>query len=300
MNIMHRLFPGLLFTFTAFVAPVVAKDAPASTATRHSSVWKVQGDKATVYLAGSVHVLKAENYPLPKFFDDAYTNSSIIYFEIDPGLMRDPSVAMQFTTRARLPEGETLSQRLSAGTYSSLVARFKAIELPEAMFAQMKPGMVAMTLVMLELQKLGCHPELGLDMHFEKRAKTDRKPVKSLETVEFQMDLLTNLSKEEDEGITKSTLADIGNMGKELDEMLKAWQAGDDAVLQKMLNESIAEFPSLYKRMLSDRNQTWVGKLDAILKGDQNVMVVVGVGHLVGNDGVVERLRKKGFKVTQL
>ena len=300
MNILPRLLPVLLLTFTAFVAPTFAKDVPASTAISHSSVWKVQGDKSTVYLAGSVHVLKEQNYPLPAVFNQAYTNSSVIYFEIDPSLMQDPATAMKLAARAQLPEGETLKSRLSTETYSNLVARLKAAELPAEMFSQMKPGMVAMTLVMLEVQKLGCDPELGLDMHFEKRARADKKSVKSLETLEFQIELLTGMSKEEEEGLVKSTLTDLGNLGKELDDMLKAWQTGDDAALAKLLNESMVEFPVLYKRLLTDRNQTWAGKLEGILKGDQNVMIVVGAAHLVGKDGVVEMLRKKGFKVTQL
>ena len=156
-----------------------------------------------------------------------------------------------------------------------------------------------MTLTLLELQKLGVDPQYGLDKHFFGRARREGKQIVPLETVDFQIGLATDFSKEEGELFMKITLDDIDKATKEATKMLKAWQTGDADTLEKLLNEASHQAPAVFKRLLTDRNQRWVPRIEEWLRGDKNVLVVVGAGHLVGADGVVELLRKKGLKVTQ-
>ena len=86
---------------------------------------------------------------------------------------------------------------------------------------------------------------------------------------------------------------------KEFRDLMKAWRTGDSDKLEKMLNEASREAPAVFKRLVTDRNQRWAPKIEEWSRGNQNVIVVVGAGHLVGSEGVVELLRKKGLKVTQ-
>jgi len=121
-----------------------------------------------------------------------------------------------------------------------------------------------------------------------------------LETVDFQIGLLTMFTKEESEFLVKSTLQEIETTSKEFKAITAAWKTGDASSLAKLLNEGAEKFPVIFKRLITNRNQDWVPKIQTLLNGGKNAVVIVGAGHLVGTEGVVELLKKKGFKVTQL
>ena len=88
-------------------------------------------------------------------------------------------------------------------------------------------------------------------------------------------------------------------MEKDLSDMLKAWETGDVAKLNKFLNEAMQESPVIFKRLVSDRTRRWLPKIEELARGKENAIVIVGAGHLVGPEGAIELLKKKGFKVTQ-
>jgi uncharacterized protein YbaP (TraB family) len=297
-----RRFPGTGFALIyslAFILPVLAQAPRTATSTKHS-LWKVEGTKNTVYLLGSVHVLKAENYPLPTVIESAFTNSQIVVFETDMGEMEKGETQMKMLAKARLPEGETLADQLSPELYRQFVKHLESTGMPEIMFTQFKPSMAAMTLVVLALQKEGLDPEQGLDKHFFTLARNQGKEIVGLETVDFQIGLVTDFTKAEGEALMRSTLKEMDKLKSEIGDMLKAWQTGDSEKLEKLLNESVEEEPAIFKRLLTDRNNRWVPKISEMCRGDKNTIVIVGTGHLVGTQGVVELLRKNGLKVTQL
>jgi uncharacterized protein YbaP (TraB family) len=159
--------------------------------------------------------------------------------------------------------------------------------------------MAAISLVVLELKKLELDPEYGLDKHFFSRARESSKKVVPLETLDFQLSLLTDFTKEEGELLLKTTIRDMETMEKEFGELLQAWKTGDSGKLEKLLNEAKQEAPVIYKRLVTDRNRNWLPKLEELLRGKENAIAIVGAGHLVGTNGVVELLRTKGYRVTQ-
>src|SRR6516165_6314909 len=130
MKPIHILVSVLVLTLS-YTAPVRAEKAaaPVVPAAKHS-VWKVQGAKCSVYLLGSVHVLKAENYPLPAVFENAFSNASTVVFETDIGAMMLPQTQAKMMERAQLPPGQTLKDLLSEKTYADLLAHLKQSELP--------------------------------------------------------------------------------------------------------------------------------------------------------------------------
>ncbi len=279
--------------------PVQMRPAPARIAAHHS-LWRVQGPRATVYLMGSVHVLKQDDYPLPAVLEAAFTNASVVAFEADIGEMEQPATQFKLLNKSMLPEGQTLAQQLSPELYSGFTNEVATAGLPLFVFDRLKPAIAAVTLIALELQKLGLDPEYGLDKYFYARARKAQKPTEALETVDFQFNLLSGFSKEESELLMKMTLRDIDKAKKECAEMIRAWRTGDPEALDKLLNEASREAPALFKRLISDRNQNWAPKIREWLKGDKNVLVVVGAGHLVGKQGLVSLLQAEGFKVEQL
>jgi uncharacterized protein YbaP (TraB family) len=114
--------------------------------------------------------------------------------------------------------------------------------------------------------------------------------------VDFQIALVTDFTKEEADLLVKSTVQGIETIRTSLSDLLQAWRTGDTAKLEKLLNESMDEAPMIEKRMLTDRNRKWVPKIRELLQGNKTAVVIVGAGHLVGHESVVELLRKEGPK----
>jgi uncharacterized protein len=278
--------------------PLHAQPVAAPAATRHT-LWKVEGQRNSVYLLGSVHVLKKSDYPLAAPLESAFSNAAVVAFETDIAAMDDPAVAVKLLSKSQLPEGETLSKQLSPEVYKMWIAHVTESGLPPEMFERFTPAMAAVTVAMLELQKLGLDPSQGVDKHFFPLARQAGKEIIPLETVDFQINLLTGITKEEGELLMKTSLKDMDNLKKDLAELLRAWKTGDADKLEKLLNEASKESPAVYKRMLTDRNRAWIPKIEELARGQKNAIVIVGAGHLVGKDGVVELLRKTGLKVTQ-
>jgi hypothetical protein len=292
-------FGLLLLLLLSLVQPGAAQ-VPAAKSEGRNALWQIHGPSNTVYLLGSIHLLKESDYPLAAAIESAFTNSQLAVFETDVGEMMQLGVQMKLLGKARLPDGETLKDLLSAPTYAQFLEHTKRLELPEPMFAQFKPSMAAIMLTMLEIQKLGFNPAFGVDKHLFERARDAGKETGALETVEFQINLVTGFTKEEGELLMKTTLKDLDNTRRMLDDIVKAWRTGNGGALEKLINEALHEAPIIAKRMLTDRNRDWVPKIRELVNGRKTAIVIVGAGHLVGREGVVELLRIEGFKVTQL
>jgi uncharacterized protein YbaP (TraB family) len=299
MNMKRIRWNSLVCLLAAFVfCTAPAQEVRPTAASRHT-LWKVSGRKSTVYLLGSMHFLRPDSYPLAAPITQAFSNAAIAAFEADIDQLDAPAVQMKLLSKATLPPGQTLRQQLSPQTYRQFSNQVAQAGLPLLLFDSFKPLMAAMTLELLELQKLGYSPEQGVDKHFHKLARECGKAMVSLETVDFQIDLITGLSKEEGEMMVKTTLEEIDTTKKQFADLLKAWQTGDAAGLEDLLNTARREAPAVFKRMVADRTARWVPKVEELLDGGKTAIVIVGAGHLVGKDGLVELLRNKGLTVTQ-
>jgi len=292
----HLLF---LFFFALCLASPSRAQEPRPAATTRHSLWKVQGKQNTVYLLGSIHLLKKDNYPLPAAMESAFTNSAIVVFETDLSAAEDLTVAMSLMSKAQLPEGQTLKDVLSPEVYQSFTNHASQSPMPLEMLVRFTPGMAATTLEGLEMMKLGFDPELGLDLHFYKLAKNDGKQIVPLESIGFQIGLLNGLSKEEADWFMKETLKDLDNVKTDSADMVKYWQTGESDKLAEMLDKGLKESAAIYKRLVTDRNRNWIPKIEELARGNKNAIIIVGAGHLVGKEGLVESLKKDGFKVTQ-
>lgn len=294
----HRA--GLVLLLTLWLGcPAGAQPSHSPAAALHT-LWKVENGTNVVYLLGSFHLLKPEDYPLAAPIEAAYSNSTVVAFETDLEEMQKPETALRMVSRCSLPPGETLKDQLPAAEYEDLTRHAAQAGVPMALVDHMRPAMAIMMIEVSALQKLGADPERGLDKYFFSRARKDGKTIVPLETVDFQVQLLTEFSKDEGELLVRTGLKEIDSTKKDFENALSAWRTGDSAALALYLNEAVQESPVIYKRLISDRNQSWVPRIEELLSGNKRAIVVVGAGHLVGNDGVVELLKKKKLKVTQL
>jgi hypothetical protein len=197
------------------------------------------------------------------------------------------------------PEGQDLFQNISGSTRKKVEAKLEDVGMPPVYFSRFKPWFLAVTLTTLELQRLGFNPQYGIDLHFYTRAQADRKESGWLETIEFQLDLLGNMTAPDQQAFLKQTLEDLEVAAEMADEMMTAWQTGDTDRLYDILFKSFQAHPGIENRLLNRRNRNWIGQITKMLKTPKNTMVIVGAGHLLGPHGVVELLRQEGYDVKQ-
>jgi uncharacterized protein YbaP (TraB family) len=296
-----RLIILLLAGVLSLAARGADKSAAASTA-KHHCLWKVQPKEAgatnAVYLLGSVHMLSKSNYPLPMAIEQAYSNSSTLVFEADIGEMDQETVKL--LGKAALPEGKTLATELTPETYALLTNHAASSGLPLFMLERLAPGVAAVTIEGFELVKMGMDPSLGLDKHFYDLGKKEGKAIVGLETPDFQMSLLTGLSKVEGDLMMKTTLKELDTFKTEITDLIQGWESGNAERVGDILNQEVKEAPDIYKRLLTDRNERWVPEIEKLMEKNKSALVIVGAGHLVGKKGVVEMLRQKGWKVSQM
>ncbi len=264
-----------------------------------SCLWSVRSGANTIYLLGSLHVLKSDDYPLAPAIEKAYSSSQKVVFETDLSAMTDANIQAKMLALGRYPEGQSLSQNLSGVTLDLLETKMTEMGLPWQQFARFKPWLIALTLATFELQRLGYNPQMGIDMHFYKRAKADEKDLDFLEPIEFQMNLLGNMNQADQDSFLSQTLQEMEVVAELAADMTAYWKTGDANNLYKLMNKSFEQHPSIRDRLLIKRNMEWVSHIEVFTKETQNVLVIVGAGHLVGPDGVVDLLRKKGYEVKQ-
>lgn len=278
--------------------------AQAGAAPREGCVWKIRDGDNTVYLAGSVHLLREEDHPVSTAYDLAYADSAEVVFEVDMGEMTSPEGMAKMQRLGMYPPEDSLEKHLKPGTIEQ-IRRYLGTHESGAMLTlalpRLKPGMVFLSISSLEAMRLKARPDLGLEMVFHQRAKADGKPVRGLETIEFQMTLFDRFTDAEIDDLLAKTLQDTDQMPEVLERMIALWHAGDADGLDRLLNEEMAEGGErLKKLLLTGRNESWLPEIEKALRGSKNVLFLVGAGHLVGKEGVVELLRKKGLPVEKV
>lgn len=304
---MKLLLRSAVFLVACAIAPLAgARDAPVAAAAGKAPVpllWKVTGaGDARLYLLGSFHLLKPQDYPLSSDVEQAFDASQRVLFEVSPEEMESPQVASQMVQVAMRRDGSELKRDLDEPTWQKLQAYAKQNKLPLAQLQGMKAWFVGLSITIAQMQKLGLDPELGLDRHFMQRAQKAGKKTVGLEDMTGQINLLDGMSLQEQRQMLAEALDQADKADEQALMLHEAWRRGDERVLwNKMGVEMRQQYPQLYKRINTDRNDAWVPKLVPYLQAGQGgTLVVVGGLHLLGSDGVVEKLKAKGYKVERV
>lgn len=284
--------------FTAVLAVVVATGAAAQTRA-HSFLWKVQSGANVLYLAGSVHALTSDAYPLNPVYQRAFDASGTLVEEIDLAEADPLSGGLTLLAKGMYQDGRTFSSVVSKETASLVAGKLKNTPLALELIQPMKPWMVMLMLEALGAQSAGLDPELGLDKHFYNLATSGGKQVIGLETAEYQVDRFDKMSDAMQEQLLRSELAEMETEKTGIRALLTAWQTGDAAAIEKMLLTSFTENPAAYNSLITERNRNWMPQLEACLKRSTPCFVVVGAAHVVGPQGLLAMLRQRGYRIEQ-
>ncbi len=275
--------------------------------------WKVTAaqnsaeNMATVYLMGSIHFADKSFYPLRQEIERAYQQSDSLVVELDIS-KTDHEVYQQLLSRRGVyKDGTTIKDILSNETWLQLRQRLRYLNVPYDSIKNYKPGVLVLTLSAIQVMKMGFDPELGIDAYFLSRtveqnlaAQGRTKEIIELESLEQQLNLFLTIPN--GELLLKESLYSLDEAELLMAEMVRYWKKGDDAQMNKLLFEdALNEYPAfsaIYDKLFYERNRHMVIKIDDILKQQQgSYFVVVGSGHLIGEKGIVNALKKRGYKV---
>ena len=262
-----------------------------------SSVWKAEKDGKHIYLGGTIHVLNETDYPLPEEFDEAYQKAEAIYFEVDIKAMKDPAIAQKMMPLLMAKPGETLDTVLKPETIEAVEAFVTERGMPMAMFNQFNPTGVYMVMLTMELQRMGM-TDAGVDEFFDTKAREDKKTLGKMETIEQQMEFFSKIDDDDPDQLIMYTLRDLEEMPKMMADMKEAWRSGDRAKYRELLLEPfVKDYPEAYQALLVERNNNWMPKIEALFETPEIELVLVGALHMIGKDGLLQQLERKGYAV---
>ncbi|RRJ84083.1 TraB/GumN family protein [Aestuariirhabdus litorea] len=291
----YRLRGGLLHTLRGAI--IFALLWVSTTALGDGAVWRVSSASGVLYIGGTLHLLSEEDYPLPDAYDRAYAEADSLVLEADLKLIESPEFQQLLASRMLYPPGEALAMHLSPEVYRQLEEYCRSRGYPMAMIQNFRPGMVSVTLSVLEMQRLGM-AGTGVDQHFYQRALADRKPIDVLESVEEQLAAIASMGEGEEDEMILNTLNDLQMLPTALNSVKQAWREGDLLRLdEEVMQPMQRDYPRIYRQLLVDRNSAWLEKLERLLASPQPELVLVGALHLVGEAGVLQRLSNLGYRV---
>ncbi|KTE20448.1 polysaccharide biosynthesis protein GumN [Sphingopyxis sp. H050] len=273
--------------------------ATAAVTTAKPAIWSVSDADTTIYLFGSVHVLK----PGLSWFDgavkQAFDKSDELILELV--LPDDPAETAGVMMPLALDQtGKTIPSRLTPDELKAYQAAMVSVGLPPAQFDAFEPWFAAVTLSVLPLTKLGYDPNSGVEKQLTGFAKTANKPVSGFETLEEQLGFFDALPEAQQVAFLNSTVKELDQLGPMLDKMVVLWGKGDPDALAVTMNESLAATPELAKVLLWDRNARWADKIKERLRQPGTVFVAVGAGHLAGDHSVQEYLKLRGLTARRI
>jgi len=289
--------------------PVTAQSAPAPTAAPAATtsvrttdadpaLWVVKDKDTTIYLFGTIHVLK----PGLSWFDDgvkkAFDSSNELVLEM---VQPDPATMQNIVlSKAYRLNGPTLTERLPEADRGSYLNAMNSLGIPPAAFDRAQPWFAATNLSLLPLMKLGYDPKSGPETVLTAAAATEKKAIEGLETPEQQIGYLAGLPDKVQLAFLESTLKELPKTAETMDGMVSAWSRGDPDALAKYMNDGLDDSPELAKTLLFDRNARWAQWIKARLDKPGTVFIAVGAGHLAGDKSVIDQLKALNIKAKRV
>jgi uncharacterized protein YbaP (TraB family) len=269
----------------------------ASTVYAETSLYEVTNKKGeNLYLGGTIHLLRPSDFPLPAEYQQAFDKSQMLVLETDLQKASSPEFGQKMMQQMMYTGGKNLSSELRPEVWKELQDYSTANQVPIGQLMQFKPFMVSLMMVIQQGQKSGLTQ--GVDFYFNQQARIQSKKIGELESADEVLNFMNALNDQDPNQTIIATLRDLKKMDEMMIKATAAWRAGELAVIEKeMLAPMKKEFPEIYRLIVTDRNNKWMQKIEAMFATPEKEMVLVGSLHLVGDDGLLKQLRKKGYKL---
>lgn len=290
--------PGHAFAQTqTLTAPVAAASVPRASGSG-PALWVVRDPDSTLYLFGTVHVLRPDTAWGSEKVETAFDSADNVIFEIsNPD---DQAAIMPLIQSHGISPDRPLSSLLTPAEIADLDEAARAIQGSAAQMDPFRPWLAALSIAVSPLLKAGYDPKSGVELVLKARAEAAGKPVTGFETVDRQVGILAGLSEATQLDFLRSTLEDYEEAATELDKLVAAWASGDVETLEKIGVEDLREVSEeIYQALLVRRNTEWADQIQALLAGSGTTFIAVGAAHLAGDDSVQDLLEDRGVTVTR-
>jgi uncharacterized protein YbaP (TraB family) len=299
MLIVHRAFSAFILSL-ALILLCTSCQGDESGGKARTCLWKVESEGNIVNLLGSIHVPTQEDHPLPGSMEDAFDDADVLVFELDIDSAETDEAQDMVLLKATGDDANTLRSMLSEDAYDLTCQEAAELGIDIDRYGYFEPWFIALYVHQLKSEQLGFESEYGVDFHFYDKAKDVRKDIHALETVEYQIDILDQLSEADREMLLLEMFAELEVYEAQHQAIVDSWRDGDMDALEGMVIASFEGYPDMYDTLITGRNDNWLPQIEDFLAEEDNYMVVVGAGHLIGPDGIVALLEAKGYSVEQL
>ncbi len=264
-------------------------------------LWRYQSDSATVYLAGSIHMLKSSLYPLAEQLQAAFDSSTHLVLEVDSTALTTQDMQMKVMKAGLLPSGQTLRGVLAQPLHERLEARLQSYGIDIAAVQRMNPAMVMNQLVLLRLMALGYDAALGMEQHFT--ALLGDRQILELESVDQQLEMLFGQPIETQIQLLRDALDQELDVEPIMADMITAWLSGADQRFLDLFSEQAGDSElakAFNKQLLDDRNQGMAQKVQSYLEATGTYFVLIGAAHFIGDNGIVAILGRQQIEGTRV
>ncbi|MDI7775452.1 TraB/GumN family protein [Asticcacaulis sp. EMRT-3] len=294
-----------LVALTAFqMAPLMAcaqtapEAAPASTVA-HPLMWVIRDADSTIYLFGSIHVMKPGTVWLSDAVRQRFDSADQAWFEVAD--LDDTAAIMRESQKYLVNPANNMTQGLTPEEIRKLDKLLAPYGMSSARMMGLRKWAVGLYLDMQQVQAAGYNPQTGVDLTLLKRARSSGKAIHGFETVNEEMQKVAPASEAEDMAALRETLRDSSDARADVAALFRAWAQGDEKRLTYyMVDKMKAAEPGMYQRVIVERDAAWEPQIETILKGKGTAFITVGVGHLVGPDSLIAMLKAHGISATQL
>ncbi|MFW6390137.1 MAG: TraB/GumN family protein [Halanaerobiales bacterium] len=272
-----------------------------TTVTAKSILWEMSDEDTEIYMLGSIHLMKEGQYPLKDVIENSFEKADYLVVEADTRNVDQMALQTLIQEEGIYQDGQSLEDNLSTELYNKVTAKFKKYGLESENINPMKPWLVGLNLSQLKMLNADYDPQLGIDLYF--LAKADEKEVVEMESVDFQIKMFSSFSPELQELLIKDALNDETMFKDTLNELYKYWKNGDTEKLSQLLFEQLNEMPEMkpfYDKVFFERNVNMANNIESYLDTPGTYFVILGAGHYVGDKGIVQVLKDKGYDVNQL
>lgn len=288
--------------------PVIEEEQNSST----PLFYKITTDKSdtTIYLLGSIHAADDTAYPLPEKITKAFNESEYLAVEVDiVKLTDDFDAQLSLAQKMIYNDGTTIKDHIGEELYNSMVELLKEKSSYSTLYDSYKPAFFESLFENAIISDASLNSNDGIDMHFLNLAKENNKTILEVESADFQYDLLLSFSDELGKLNIQSYVESYDESVDELTTLYEAWKKGDIVELEKMLfEETDTEYTEEQKKLIEDynnaliidRNYNMANVLETYFDEEKNVFCVVGLGHVIGEEGIINLLEKKGYTVEQI
>jgi uncharacterized protein YbaP (TraB family) len=280
----------------AAVAPASAVRAVPQAEGAGPALWVVRDADSTLYLFGTVHVLRPTTAWGSARVDAAFDSADQVWFEIsNPD---DQAAIMPLIQQHGLSPDRPLSSLLTAEEMTVLNTIAASAGMPAGQIDIFRPWLAGLALSVAPLMKAGYDPRSGVELVLKARAEAAGKPIQAFETIDKQVGILAGMSEADQLASLRLLMESWGDATAELDGIVAAWASGDVKALEALaVDEMQVETPALYEALLVRRNTDWANQIQTLLEGSGTVFIAVGAAHLAGDDSVQEILGDRGVTV---